>query len=246
MVQLGNGSHIASIATGVPVAATTAAPTAFDLPSIIETFSALDPAYLDRSSWLMAPAVKSALMQMTDTLGRSLLQADATGQPFNSLYGRPIVSSTYAPLATAGLVPIIFGDLTSYTLRIVGNLQIVRLQERYAEFNQTGFIGRVRAGGYSTLVSAFACPGKPQDARIKSNAQYAKRPYPQNIEGRGVFLIFIAYLSSRNTPSVMSLFSISCHSAITTISVFFIWSWRPNSVWLLNQFLPEGLVTRAI
>lgn len=154
MIQQGNGSHIASIAANVPVSVTTASPTAPVLSELIQTFAALDPAYLDRSSWLMAPSTKAALMQMTDSLGRSLLQADATGQPFNSLYGRPIVSSTYAPTIAAGNVPIIFGDLTSYTLRTVGSLEIVRLSERYAEFNSTGFIGRCRAGGYSTLQTA--------------------------------------------------------------------------------------------
>jgi HK97 family phage major capsid protein len=95
-------------------------------------------------------------MGVTDTLGRSILQADATGRPFNSLYGAPIVLSTYAPIVAAGNSSILFGDLAaSYTLRTVNQgLTIVRLTERYAELNQTGFIGRTRAGGYLTTQSA--------------------------------------------------------------------------------------------
>ena len=54
-----------------------------------------------------------------------------------------------------GTTPILFGDLTaSYSLRTVGDLQIIRLTERFAELNQTGFIGRTRAGGYLTTQSA--------------------------------------------------------------------------------------------
>ena len=50
---------------------------------------------------------------------------------------------------------ILFGDLAqSYTLRTVGSLSIIRLTERYAEMNQTGFIGRTRAGGCLTTQSA--------------------------------------------------------------------------------------------
>ena len=155
MIQQGNGSHIASIAANVPVGATSATAAGIVLNDIINMFTALDPAYHDRASFVMSPAVKSALMQITDSYGRPLLQADISGTPFNALYGRPIVSSTYAPTIAPGNVPIIFGDLTSYTLRTVSQgLQIVRLSERYAEFNETGFIGRCRAGGYSTLQAA--------------------------------------------------------------------------------------------
>lgn len=151
MIQQGNGSHIAAIGAGVPVGATTAADYV-TLNSLISLFVSLDPAYLERASWVMSPATKATLMQITDNYGRPLLQADISGTPFNALYGKTIVSSTYAPTIAAGNVPILFGDLSSYTLRTVSDgLILVRLSERYAEFNETGFIGRVRAGGYSTL-----------------------------------------------------------------------------------------------
>jgi hypothetical protein len=46
-------------------------------------------------------------------------------------------------------------ELFANTLRVVNSgPTIVRLTERYAEFNQTGFIGRTRAGGYLTTISA--------------------------------------------------------------------------------------------
>jgi len=155
MIQQGNGSHIASIAAGVTIGATSAAPTAVVLNDLIATFSALDVAYLDRASWVMGPQMRSTLMGLTDSYGRPLLQPDPSGKPFNSLYGASIVLSTYAPLMAASSTPILFGDLAaSYSLRLVGDLQIIRLTERYAELNQTGFIGRTRAGGYLTTIAA--------------------------------------------------------------------------------------------
>lgn len=59
-------------------------------------------------------------------------------------------------VVAAGNSAILFGDLqASYTLRTVNQgLTIVRLTERYAELNQTGFIGRTRAGGYLTTQAA--------------------------------------------------------------------------------------------
>jgi HK97 family phage major capsid protein len=154
-IQLGNGSHIASIAAGVPVGATSSVAGLLDIDSVTETFAALDPAYQAAAKWVMSPATKMALMKLKDNYGHSLLQPDATGQPFSSIYGAEIVLSTYAPAPIAGSVPILFGDLSSFTLRTVGSLEIVRLVERYAEFDEVGFIGRLRgAGGYSTSQSA--------------------------------------------------------------------------------------------
>ena len=91
----------------------------------------------------MAPATRSYLMGLTDSYGRPLLQPDPSGKPFNALYGAPIVTSAFAPTIAATATTILFGDLSaSYTLRTVNDLQIIRLTERYAELNQTGFIGR--------------------------------------------------------------------------------------------------------
>jgi HK97 family phage major capsid protein len=157
MIQQGNGSHVASIAAGVTVGATSAAPTTIALNDLIATFASLDPAYVDRASWVMAPSTRAYLMGLVDSYGRPLLQSDPSGKPFNALYGAPIVISTYAPVVAAGNNAILFGDLqASYTLRTVGSssISIVRLTERYAELNQTGFIGRTRAGGYLTTQSA--------------------------------------------------------------------------------------------
>ena len=154
MIQAGNGSHIAAITANVPIGATSLVNNAIALDDIVATFSALNPAYLGRSSWVVSPSVRTSLFLLRDSQGRPILQ-DASGVPFLVLYGRPLVISAYAPTIAASAANVmLFGDLSSYTLRTVGNLEIVRLQERYAELNSTGFIGRVRAGGYSTLQSS--------------------------------------------------------------------------------------------
>ncbi|MBB5056068.1 HK97 family phage major capsid protein [Granulicella aggregans] len=155
MISIGNGSNIAAITAGATLGATSTAPTVLDLPSLIAIYGALDAAYLENASWLMSSTVRSGLMGLTDNYGHPILQADLTGQPFNALFGRPIVLSPFMPSVAATTVPILFGDLTSYTLRTVaGGLQVVRLTERYAELNETGFIGYTRAGGYNTSQAA--------------------------------------------------------------------------------------------
>ena len=154
LIEQGNASHIVALRANVPVGATTASPTAIVLNDLVGAFAALDPSHLDSASWVLSPAVKAALMMMVDSYGRPLLQ-EAGGAPFSSLFGRPLVSSTYAPGIAAGTVPLLFGDLSSYTMREVsGGLTIVRLVERYAEFGETAFLARTRAGSYSTLITS--------------------------------------------------------------------------------------------
>lgn len=153
-ITLGNSSNIASIATGATLATTTAATSVISLGELISTYSALDASYVESASWVMSSSTRATLMGLADLNGRPLLQPDATGTPFNSIYGRPIVISAYSDPISATRTPILFGDMSSYTLRTVGSLQVARLTERYAELNETGFIGYCRAGGYNTSQAA--------------------------------------------------------------------------------------------
>jgi len=150
-IQLGSG-NVQSIVTGVAVGATSAAPTAVSLNDLLATFAALDNAYQDNAKWISNAKTKANLMGLVDNFGRPLLQADVNGTPFNSIFGKEIVVSTFADDTIATKLPILFGSLTdSYTLRTIqSGLSIVRLVERFAEFGEVAFIGRVRAGGYLT------------------------------------------------------------------------------------------------
>jgi HK97 family phage major capsid protein len=153
-ITLGNGSNIAPITAGATLGATSASPTAIALGDLISVYAALDPSYIEQSSWVMSSTTRASLMGLTDNYGHPLLQTDLSGQPFNALFGRPIVISQFSDPIAATKTPILFGDLSSYTLRTVGGLQVARLTERFAELNETAFIGYARAGGYNTSQTA--------------------------------------------------------------------------------------------
>jgi HK97 family phage major capsid protein len=150
-IHQGSG-NVGSIVAGVHVGATSAAPTAIALTDLLATFAALDPAYQDRAQFVMNSVTKANLMGLVDNFGRPLLQADVNGVPFNSIFGKTIIIDQFADNTAATKIPLLLADLeASYTLRTIqSGLKIVRLNERYAEFGEVGFIGRVRAGGYLT------------------------------------------------------------------------------------------------
>lgn len=94
-----------------------------------------------------------ALAKLVDGNGRpywanGLQDSGLAGGSINRpLEGYPVMFSAFMPNVSAGLYPIIFGDMTGYYMvrRIGFSIQVLR--ELYAETNQILLLGRVRFGG---------------------------------------------------------------------------------------------------
>lgn len=105
-----------------------------------------------------------ALSKLVDGNGRpywsrGLDDSGLSGTGINRpLEGYPVVFSAFMPNVSAGLYPIIFGDLSGYWLvnRVGFSIQVLR--ELYAETNQILLLGRVRFGGQ--LVEDFRLRGQ--------------------------------------------------------------------------------------
>ena len=148
-VSLGNGSNVAAL--GSTLGATSAAPTAVTYTDLAALFGSLDASYVPNSSLLMSSSVRASLMSLISTTGQPILQADANGNPFNAIFGRPIVIDESRPAIAATNKAILFGDLKSgYTARKAGDFGIKRLSELLALKNETGFVLFCRVGGYNT------------------------------------------------------------------------------------------------
>jgi HK97 family phage major capsid protein len=65
---------------------------------------------------------------------------------------RPVIISQYHPtLASTVVGAVQFGSLTDdYVLRTAGDVSILRLNERYADMGEVGFIGYHRNQGFAT------------------------------------------------------------------------------------------------
>jgi HK97 family phage major capsid protein len=115
------------------------------------------PQYDGNSRFVMnKTSTGKAVALLKDTSNRYLFSAGtvnadgiAMARP-TTLVGYPVTFSQFMPNATATTYPVIFGDLTGYTLlqRIGFSIQVLR--ERYAEENQVVLLGRIRFGGLTT------------------------------------------------------------------------------------------------
>jgi HK97 family phage major capsid protein len=58
-----------------------------------------------------------------------------------------LINNDMASTKTTGSKMMLFGDMKAYAIRLVNQVRVLRLAERYAEFDQTAWVGFMRADG---------------------------------------------------------------------------------------------------
>jgi HK97 family phage major capsid protein len=117
--------------------------------------ASLDPAYRKNATAMFNSGTLATLKQIVDGNGRPLWQAGLTGFAEGNqdrFMGYPYILNQDMPAVAAGNTPIALGDFSKYYLRIVaggndGGIELVRLNERYADQGLVAFIAWVRLDG---------------------------------------------------------------------------------------------------
>lgn len=146
---------------GVAVVGTTTSALANGIgwDDLTATYGAVDPAYSTptKGRWVMNSSTRSYLLGLKDGFGRPYFVMDpANDAVFGRLAGFEVVINQAMPSMGANAVPILFGSLNdAYLLRTDGQPTILRLNERYADTLEVGFLLFTRAGG-TTIVATSA------------------------------------------------------------------------------------------
>ena len=124
--------------------------------ALITMLQSLKKTYRRNSTWAMNSTTEGVVRQFKDTNGQYLWQpAVQPGNP-NLLLGRPIVNPEGVADVVANSFSIGLGDFRKgYKIRDRAGISVQRLSEKYAEYDQTGFIVKKRVGGQVTLPEAF-------------------------------------------------------------------------------------------
>ena len=137
----GSGSSAAQgIVTGSSAGVTAASATAIAINDVIGLVNSVDAAYQPNGAFMMHQSIWAALLKLQDSTGRPLVSNYIDGnQP--KLLGYPVIlnNNMASTIATTNKT-ILFGDFSKYYIREVGQLELIRLNERYAEKYQTGFM----------------------------------------------------------------------------------------------------------
>lgn len=122
---------------------------------LIQAVYSVKKTYRRNGVFAMNSATERVVRQIKDSNGQYLWQPPvAAGAPATLLGYRVINPEGMADIA-ANSYPIVFGDFGRYWIRDRGGVSVQRLNERYAEYNQTGFKIRKRTAGQCVMAEAF-------------------------------------------------------------------------------------------
>ena len=125
--------------------------------NLIDLIEALDPAYGggEGLKFMGHQSVRKAIRKLKDSQGRYLWEPSVKEGVPNQVQGYPFILNNDMPTLAASSKSLLFGNIRdAYLIRIVRDMQTMRLQERYADFLQVGFLAFERADG--TLQDANA------------------------------------------------------------------------------------------
>lgn len=125
---------------------------------LLELEHSVDPAYRRNASFMLSDAALKVIKKLKDGQGRPLwLSGIAVKEP-DTINGYPYIVNQDMAAPAASAKPVLFGDFMNYYVRRVTGVQVMRLVERYADYNQTGFVAFQRWDG--NLVDAGQHPVK--------------------------------------------------------------------------------------
>jgi len=124
--------------------------------AMIDCLYGLKKVYRRNATWAMNSSTEAVVRKLKDGEGNYLWsQGNDVASPVTIL-GRPVINPEGMPDIAANAYPIVIGDfMAGYKIRDRSGLSVLRLDERYAEYDQTGFVIKKRVGGKVTLDEAF-------------------------------------------------------------------------------------------
>ena len=134
--------------------------TAITAGEIIDLFHSVDPSYRDGASsvWMCNDSTVAAIRKLTDDQGQFLWQSGMQAGIPDRLYGRAVIVNQVMQDIGASEYPLLFGDFSLYKIRDVRSIRLRRLVERYADYDQQGFVAFSRHDG--NLLNAGTNPVK--------------------------------------------------------------------------------------
>lgn len=149
----------AGIVTGSTAGVTSGSTTAFVADDVISLQHSVDPAYRPGASFMAHDSVVAYIRKLKDSNGAYLWQSGLQSGTPDTLLGTPLyINQQMSSAFTTGQRLLLYGQMSKYKIRRVGAIRFYRLEERYREKDQDGFVAFVRADG--KLLSAGTVPVK--------------------------------------------------------------------------------------
>ena len=137
---------------------TAASATAITANELLDLAHAVNSAYRTGARYMFEDLTLKVLRKLQDSTGRQLWQdAVADGAP-GTIHGYGYQINDDMAAVAASQKSVAFGALNAYKIRDAGNIRLKRLEERFADNDQTAFLGLLRSDG--ALLDAGGAPIK--------------------------------------------------------------------------------------
>ena len=140
---------------GAEVGVTAASATAITAEEVISLFYSLEAPYRENAIWVFNDATMAAIRKLKGNDGQFLWQKALHEGDHETLLGKPVFTSPFMPEIAAGAKPILFGDFNFYWIGDRQGVTFKRLNERYADTGQVGFLATKRVDGKLILPEAI-------------------------------------------------------------------------------------------
>jgi HK97 family phage major capsid protein len=134
-------------------AVTTVSTTLISYDEMVNLEHSVDPAYRPGAKWMFHDGALKALKKVEalqysgDTTGLPIwLPGLAVNAP-DTILGYPYVVNQSMSTPATTVKSVLFGALNKYIVRDVRDITLVRLNERYADYHQVGFLAFARSDG---------------------------------------------------------------------------------------------------
>lgn len=156
LLAASGGATVATLSTGN---AYTASATAITWDELTDLIYAVDASYRPGAAYMMHDNVIRYLRKLTDGDGHYYWQPSITAGISDQILGYPVITNlAMSSTITAGDKTVVFGQLKKFKIRDVAEVRLRRLDERYADTDQIGFVAFHRTD--SGLLDAGTHPVK--------------------------------------------------------------------------------------
>lgn len=155
---VGDGSKkptgILNATGGAEISVTAASEKAITADELIDLYYSVKAPYRKNAVWILNDSTVRAVRKLKDSNGQYLWQPALHEGDHETLLGKKILTSPYMPEIAAGAKVIMFGDLSFYWIGDRQGITFKRLNERYADMGQVGFLASKRVDGKLVLPEA--------------------------------------------------------------------------------------------
>lgn len=132
-------------AAGTGKVGTTGSTVTFSYDDLVDLEHSVDPAYRQAGKFMLSDAALKVARKLKDSQNRPLWVPSMVGGVPASLNGRDYVINQDMAAPAANAKTIAFGDFKKLKVRLVRDVSMIRLTERFADSLQVGLLAHMRA-----------------------------------------------------------------------------------------------------